>query len=45
MQYSGETMAIGPIIQGLNKPINDVSRGATFMEIAVIAAVTALQVE
>ena len=44
MQYSGEMMAIGPIIQGLNKPINDVSRGATFMEIAVIAAITALQV-
>lgn len=45
MQYSGQTMAIGPIIQGLNKPINDVSRGATAMEIAVIAAITALQVE
>ncbi len=43
MQFSGEMMAIGPIIQGLNKPVNDVSRGANAMEIAVIAAVTVLQ--
>ncbi len=39
----GGYMAIGPIIQGLNKPVNDVSRGCTADEILAIIAVTAIQ--
>lgn len=35
--------AIGPILQGLNKPVNDISRGATSDEIVLNMAITILQ--
>ncbi|MEM2121290.1 MAG: phosphate acetyltransferase [Candidatus Woesearchaeota archaeon] len=35
--------AIGPIIQGLNKPVNDISRGANHNDLVNIAAFTAIQ--
>lgn len=35
--------AIGPILQGLNKPVNDISRGATSDEIVLSVAITILQ--
>ena len=35
--------AVGPILQGLNKPVNDMSRGATYQELIKLIAVTALQ--
>jgi len=35
--------AIGPIMQGLNKPVNDLSRGASIEDIVEMAAVTVLQ--
>lgn len=35
---------IGPIIQGLNKPVNEVSRGASVEDIVNLAATTSLQV-
>lgn len=35
--------AIGPILQGLNKPVNDMSRGATSDEIVLNMAITILQ--
>lgn len=44
MQRFGEFYAIGPIIQGLNKPINDLSRGTTVDEIVLSAAITILQI-
>ena len=45
MQRFGGFMAVGPIAQGMRKPINDVSRGATVNDIVQAIAITALQCE
>ena len=37
--------AVGPLSQGLNKPVNDISRGATTQEIVLIIASTAIEGE
>jgi phosphate acetyltransferase len=39
----GEYKAIGPIMQGLNKPINDLSRGASVQDIVDLAVITVIQ--
>ena len=36
-------IAIGPVLQGLNKPVNDLSRGATVHDIVNTVAITAIQ--
>jgi phosphate acetyltransferase len=38
-------VAIGPIIQGSKKPINDLSRGCSVDDIVYVTAITILQVE
>ena len=45
IQYFGGIRAIGPITMGLNKPINDLSRGCSVDDIVDLAAITALQCE
>ncbi|WP_445227777.1 phosphate acetyltransferase [Corynebacterium sp. H128] len=42
-QRTGHALAVGPILQGLNKPVNDLSRGATVADIINTVAITAIQ--
>ncbi|CAL4319755.1 Phosphate acetyltransferase [Buchnera aphidicola (Sipha maydis)] len=43
VQRSCSIISIGPMIQGLNKPINDLSRGASIEDILYTIAVTVIQ--
>jgi phosphate acetyltransferase len=43
VQRSANAVAIGPVLQGLNKPVNDLSRGCTVPDIVNTAAITAIQ--
>lgn len=43
VQRLAGVQAVGPILQGLNKPVNDLSRGTTADEIVLCMAITTLQ--
>ncbi len=43
VQRSADAVAIGPVLQGLNKPVNDLSRGALVRDIVNTVAITAVQ--
>ncbi|MFC5380223.1 phosphate acetyltransferase [Aquipuribacter nitratireducens] len=45
VQRSAGATAVGPVLQGLNAPVNDLSRGATVDDIATTVAVTAVQAQ
>ncbi len=45
VQRSAGAVAIGPVLQGLNKPINDLSRGALVRDIVNTVAITAIQAQ
>lgn len=43
VQRSADVVCIGPMLQGLNKPVNDLSRGASVEDIVYTIALTAIQ--
>ncbi|MEX0914195.1 MAG: phosphate acetyltransferase [Demequina sp.] len=43
VQRSAGAVAVGPVLQGLAKPVNDLSRGATVQDIVNTVAITAIQ--
>ncbi|WQY83402.1 hypothetical protein E5L63_04220 [Helicobacter pylori] len=45
VQRSAKAVAIGPILQGLNKPINDLSRGALVEDIVNTVLISAIQAQ
>ena len=45
VQRSAHAVAIGPVLQGLNRPVNDLSRGALVEDIVNTVAITAVQAQ
>ena len=45
VQRSSGAVAVGPVLQGLNKPVNDLSRGCTVPDIVNTVAITAIQAQ
>jgi phosphate acetyltransferase len=45
VQRSAHAIAIGPVLQGLRKPVNDLSRGALVEDIINTVAITAVQAQ
>jgi len=45
VQRSAKAIAIGPVLQGLNKPVNDLSRGCKVEDIVYTIAITAIQAQ
>jgi phosphate acetyltransferase len=45
VQRSAGAVAVGPVLQGLRKPVNDLSRGATVKDIVNTVAITAIQAQ
>lgn len=45
VQRSAGAVAVGPVLQGLRKPVNDLSRGALVQDIVHTVAITAIQAQ
>ena len=45
VQRSAGAVAVGPVLQGLKKPVNDLSRGALVQDIVNTVAITAIQAQ
>ncbi len=45
VQRTAGAIAVGPVLQGLNKPVNDLSRGALVADIVNTVAITAIQAQ
>ena len=45
VQRSANAVAIGPVLQGLNKPVNDLSRGCLVKDIVNTVVITAIQAQ
>jgi phosphate acetyltransferase len=45
VQRSSGALAVGPVLQGLNKPVNDLSRGCLVPDIVNTVAITAIQAQ
>lgn len=45
VQRSARAIAVGPVLQGLRKPVNDLSRGALVQDIVNTVAITAIQAQ
>ncbi len=45
VQRSANAVAVGPVLQGLRKPVNDLSRGARVADIVNTVAITAIQAQ
>ncbi|MDR2975616.1 MAG: phosphate acetyltransferase [Propionibacteriaceae bacterium] len=45
VQRTAHTLALGPVLQGLRKPVNDLSRGALVDDIINTVAITAIQAQ
>ncbi|CAH0326409.1 Phosphate acetyltransferase [Microbacterium sp. Bi128] len=45
VQQSSGAVAVGPVLQGLRKPVNDLSRGCTVEDIVNTVAITAVQAQ
>ncbi|MCV2489129.1 phosphate acetyltransferase [Geodermatophilus sp. YIM 151500] len=45
VQRSAGAVAVGPVLQGMRRPVNDLSRGATVQDIVNTVAITAVQAQ
>ncbi|MDX2621659.1 phosphate acetyltransferase [[Kitasatospora] papulosa] len=45
VQRSAGAVAVGPVLQGMRKPVNDLSRGALVQDIVNTVAITAIQAQ
>jgi len=45
VQRSAAAVAVGPVLQGLKHPVNDLSRGCTVPDIVNTVAITAIQAQ